>query len=450
MDDLKQKKDTEEQGVPLRGSDFITEKIKQRPVNKKKLLRRTLITAAMAVVFALVACLTFLLLEPVISNWLYPEEEPEPIEFPAETEEILPQDMIVDDSEMEQTQVPEEVPLQDAQIEQVLDSIELGVQDYSAMYSQMAEVAQKAANAMVMVTGSVSSVDWFNNPYESQDQTSGIIVAKLEKELLILVNYEQVIDAESIVATFCNGTQAEARLLRKDPNTRLAVLSVRQEDIGQEVMQAVEAADLAASSDRRSVPGSPIIAIGSPLGNGESVCYGVITSNNTTLNLVDAYYKILTTDIYGSRNASGVLINLSGQVLGVIDSSHNSADMENLISAIGITELRKVIERMSNERDQTYLGTRGTDVTIEVHEKLGVPYGAYIAEIEMDSPAMEAGIQSGDVITKIGERTINSYGDLVRFLMEAAPEESISVTLMRQGPEEYVQMNIGVVLGVLE
>ena len=53
--------------------DFMREKIKQKPVNKRKLLRRTLITVAMAVVFGLVACVTFLILEPVISNKLYPE-----------------------------------------------------------------------------------------------------------------------------------------------------------------------------------------------------------------------------------------------------------------------------------------------------------------------------------------------------------------------------------------
>ena len=57
--------------------NFMIEKIKERPVNKKKLLRRTLITASMAVIFGLVACFTFLVLEPVISNWLYPEEEPQ-------------------------------------------------------------------------------------------------------------------------------------------------------------------------------------------------------------------------------------------------------------------------------------------------------------------------------------------------------------------------------------
>ena len=129
MYDEKQKKDSApENGMQKKDSDFITETIKQRPINKKKLLRRTLITAAMAVVFALVACLTFLLLEPVISNWLYPEEEPEPIEFPEEVDEMLPEDMIVDDSEMEPEEEPAEVVIQDEQIEKILNGIELDME----------------------------------------------------------------------------------------------------------------------------------------------------------------------------------------------------------------------------------------------------------------------------------------------------------------------------------
>ena len=137
-------------------------------------------------------------------------------------------------------------------------------------------------------------------------------------------------------------------------------------------------------------------------------------------------------------------------MLGIIDNSHNSDDMKNLISAIGITELRKVVERMSNGRKQAYLGTHGTDVTQDANENLGVPYGAYITEIEMDSPAMEAGIQSGDVIVGIREKEIRTYGDLVNALMEVQPNETVSVKLMRQGPEEYVQMETDVALGNLE
>ena len=217
-----------------------------------------------------------------------------------------------------------------------------------------------------------------------------------------------------------------------------------------ETADAVTVADLTASSSSRAIIGKPVIAIGSPLGNGDSVCYGVITSNNGILNMVDSYYKMVTTNIYGSQKASGVLINMKGQVLGIIDNSHNGDDMKNLVSGIGITELRKVVERMSNGRKQAYLGTHGTDVTVDANENLGVPYGAYITEIEMDSPAMEAGIQSGDVIVSMKEKEIHNYGDLVNAIMERQPNEIVPITLMRQGPEEYVQMDISVTLGNID
>lgn len=451
MDNEKHKKDIDlESRMQKQDSDFITETIKQRPINKKKLLRRTLITAAMAVVFSLVACLTFLLLEPVISNWLYPEEEPEPIEFPDEIEEMRPEDMIVDDSEMEPEEAPPEIVIQDEQIEKILGSIQLGTEDYTQMYNAMSEVASEAGRSVVTVTGSVSSVDWFNDPYESKGQTSGVIVAKPGKEILILVNYEKVIDAESIMVTFCDGTQSQAQLREKDVNTKLAIISVQQEDMEKETIEQITAADLSASSSSRAIVGNPVIAIGSPLGNGDAVCYGMVTSNSTVLNMVDSYYKLITTDIYGSQKASGILINMKGQMLGMVDSSHNGEDMKNLVSAIGITELRKVIERMSNERKQAYLGTHGTDVTPEANENLGVPYGAYITEIEMDSPAMEAGIQSGDIIVGINEKEVRTYGDLVNVLMEGQPNGTAAITLMRQGPEEYVEMEVNVILGSFE
>ena len=216
MDDMK-KSNGEVHGneVQKADSDFITERIKQRPVNKVKLLRKTLITAAMAVIFSLVACLTFLILEPMINNWLYPKEEPAPIEFPEETEEMLPEDMIADDSEMEEPAPPVEIKLEDEQIAQLLENITLDIEDYSSMYGLMAEVAGNAGKSLVTVTGSVSDINWFNDTYEKENQTAGVIVAKTEQEILVLVNYEKIINAESIVVTFCEGSQIEAQMKRK-------------------------------------------------------------------------------------------------------------------------------------------------------------------------------------------------------------------------------------------
>lgn len=90
-------------------NDFVIEKIKVKPVNKKKLMRRMVITVALAVIFGLVACVTFLLLEPVISNWLYPPEKPEvqTVSFPEDREEMSPEDMLAENLP---TDTPEPIP----------------------------------------------------------------------------------------------------------------------------------------------------------------------------------------------------------------------------------------------------------------------------------------------------------------------------------------------------
>ena len=108
--DQKAGKEQAEYSPPMQ-SDFLRETIKQKPINKKKLLRRTALTVVMAVVFGLVACFTFLVLEPVISNRLYPEEEAEEVRFPEETvaEEMKPEDMLVEE---EVEPPPEAVPVE--------------------------------------------------------------------------------------------------------------------------------------------------------------------------------------------------------------------------------------------------------------------------------------------------------------------------------------------------
>ena len=99
MADSQENKQKEQNDVSEK--NFMIEKIKERPVNKKKLLRRTLITVSMAVIFGLVACFTFLVLEPVISNWLYPEEEPQVVVFPEDQDEMSPEQMLAENMQQE-------------------------------------------------------------------------------------------------------------------------------------------------------------------------------------------------------------------------------------------------------------------------------------------------------------------------------------------------------------
>ncbi len=428
-------------------SDFMKETIKQRPLNRRKLVRRTLLTAAMAVIFGMVACFTFLLLEPVISNKLYPEEEPEIIEFVEESreDEILPEDMIVDDSQMqpEPTQPP---ALEDEQIAQVLSEMKLGVEDYLSLFAGIREVAREVRKSIVTVVGVTPDVGWLDNEYENEGAVSGIVVADNGIELLILADVSSIEDAQSLEVAFQDGEIYQATLMKKDNNTGLAVISIAKTKIKSTTLEMAVAANLGTSGS--SLVGIPVIALGRPMGTEGSLCYGNITSAGNVIRLPDSNYKLMTTDIYGSSSASGVLINLRGQVVGIIDMSKNSPDLSNLISAVGISDLKKLVESLSNDKDIAYFGVYGADVTESANEELGVPLGAYITEIDMDSPAMNAGIQSGDVILKWNDMEIESYQDLVSTLLLEEPEKTVSITLMRQGPEGYTEMETTAVLGL--
>lgn len=428
-------------------SDFLSERIKERPVNKKKLLRRTVITASMALIFGLIACLTFLVLEPVFSNWLYPEEEPEIIELPDTTDEMLPEDMLLEEDTEPETE--SEVKLEEEQIEQILSGVQLDLEDYKEIYKSLASLANEAEKSIATVTSVSSDVDWFNDTYENKGVTSGLIIADNGKELLILADKAVVEKGDTISVTFVDGKQAEATLKQSDENTGLAVIAVPLVEIGKSTKDVIVYANLG-SSLSKSLVGSPVIAVGSPLGTSDSVCYGVVTSMGTPINMNDANYYLLTTDIYGSQKASGVLINLQGQVIGILNNSYNSADTKNLVTAVGITELKIVIEKLSNGQELAYLGVHGTDVTKEAEEQLGVPKGAYVKSITLDSPAMNYGIQSGDVITGFGDRLILNYANLTDAVLGTPPNTTVVITVQRQSAGEYQPMELEVELRKLD
>ncbi|NLL78426.1 MAG: PDZ domain-containing protein [Clostridiales bacterium] len=421
---------------PVQDFDFMKEKIKERPVNKKKLLRRTIITASMAVIFGLVACLTFLVLEPLFSNWLYPQEEPQQVTFPAEEDEMLPEDMLAGETQTEEENMP-------AEMFPVPAEVELEVEDYQTIYDKLYVLAQENSKAIVTVTGVTSDRDWFNNPYENRGRTSGVIVADTGKEYLILVDKKPIETVETIQVTFRDGAQAQAVLKKIDPVTGLAIIGVEQELLDHEAKGQLMVATLG-SSNNPNVLGSPVLILGSPYGAGNSIAYGMVTSMGNVLHLPDAVYKLLKTDVYGSPDASGVVLNMRGQVIGMVNGSFNEEGMENQVNAIGISELKNTIERLSNGQEQAYLGIYGTDVTTEAQKELKVPQGAYVTEIALDSPAMQAGIQSGDIIIKLGGEDVGSYADYISQLGRVTAGNTVTVTVMRQGQKEYRELDIEV------
>lgn len=427
----------------LANTDFISEKIKQRPINRKKLLRRTVITVSLAVIFGMVACLTFLILQPVFSDKLYPENEPEMISFPEEkpSEELTPEEMFADDNQIAASEALSLEESQKDQIDQAIASYSFDAYDYEKMITSLRKVTTQVEKNIVKVTAISSDSNWFTDSYETKGSTSGLIVADNGTNLYVLVPSASVSDAESIGVTFCDGATATAEISLIDTITGQCVLTVRRTQLAEGTRQTISPAELGSSS-AGSLTGSPVIAVGSPIGIQDSIAYGIVTSEKSPMNLVDSCYKLITTDIYGSSDATGVLINLKGQVIGIIDTSHNSTGMSNQICGIGITELKPLIEDLSNARPRPYLGIHGATVPLEMQNTQNLPSGAYISSTEMGSPAMRAGLQSGDIITSFNGYDINTYDHLITRLASCSPDDVISITIMRQAPNEYIELEI--------
>lgn len=453
--------------------DFLQEKIKERPINKKKLLKKTIITAMMAVLFGLLACLSFLLLEPVLNNWLYPEEAPEVVTFPPEQEEMLPEDMLTEggstqpsqtvpeSEEVQSTQQPsqENAPTQTTSVSDINNTPESGTHEaesmlenetqelvlkpYQAQYEELYQTYKDISSSMVTVTAVHSDVDWFNNTYQSEGTTAGVIIANNNRELLILARKSPLGVAESIRVTFCNGVNADAEIKKYDKNTDLAVFAVDLKYVGSATLDYVSVAVLGSSAPS-GIVGKPVIAIGNLFGYKDNVCYGIVTSKGNNVELADNEYKLITTDIYASENPSGILVSLEGEVIGMIDNSYNNSDTKNLLSAVGITELKGMITKLSNGEDIPYLGIYTQDITSQVKIEMGLPQGAYIFDIDMDSPAMLNGMQKGDIIVQVGAQEIRGPSDYMNALRAAVIDRNLKIIVQRASGDSYEEMTFTV------
>lgn len=465
--------------------EFLQEKIKERPINKKKLLKRTIITASMAVLFGLLACLSFLLLEPVLNNWLYPEEEPEIVTFPQEKNEMRPEDMLTEgtttgqeeseaDKETEESSSLQENETASAQMTEAVpenstentDTAETEInsseqpkteesapametvpvdpikplEPYQMQYEELYKVYQEIASSMVTVTSVHADVDWFNNTDQSEGTTAGVIIANNNRELLILSRKSSLDNAQAIRVSFCDGVEADAVIKQYDENTDLAVLAVDLKYIGSDTLSAVTVATLG-SSVISGITGTPVIAVGNLFGYKDTVCYGMITSKNNVITMADSEYKLMTTDIYAGTSPSGILVDMNREVIGIIDNSHNHEDTKNLLSAVGITELKGLITKLSNGEDIPYVGIYVQDISEQTGSELGILPGVYIVDIDMDSPAMLKGIQKGDILVRAGTQQINSAADYMNVLRNVHVENSIDIVVRRASVNAYEEMH---------
>ena len=199
----------------------------------------------------------------------------------------------------------------------------------------------------------------------------------------------------------------------------------------------------------RVAQGDTVIAIGSPTGSNSAISSGSIISTQNIIMTEDANYTLFSSNIVGSSEGSGVLINLSGEIIGVILQGYSNHNDQNTINAISVSEIKSIIEDLSNGIDIPYVGLKTKTVSNDIAEKFNLPVGAFITSVAIDSPAMNAGIQNGDVIVKVNDTEIITAAGYSKELKKYRTGDFINITVMRQGTREYKEIVCNVKVGVL-
>ena len=476
--------------------EFVTETIKKKPLNKKRLAVNTIKSIGMGIVAGLTACVIFAIFAPIIYEKINPEKfdlvsipedessvntsEVKPDEETNLTQEEKVNSEIVKDDGGVEGEIPETNEIEEEISEPdknntevkeqtetdeneestettgddntktlIIQKEEITLSDYKKLYRDLSDVANVAKRSLTKVRGVTESTDWFNNPYETGDVSSGLIVADNGKELLIITNASDLDTSKEIEVTFCDGKTNKGKVKKADKSTGLVVVAVELEDIEESTKDAYATAKLG-NSTIPTLNGTPIIALGAPLGIEDSMAVGTVTSNTRVIEYADSNIRYITTDIYGSVEGSGVLIDLDGNVLGIIFQGGTKQDTKNLIHAYSISDIKQKIEKLSNGQDVAYLGIIGTDVTKSAMEELEVPEGAYVKQVVVDSPAMNGGIQNGDVIVKLGTTDIRSFNDYRVAMSKCQPGDTAMVTVKRLGKDGYVEFSYEIYLEALK
>lgn len=411
---------------------FMKEKIKKKPLNGKKLVRKLAVTLGLGVVFGVTAAFVMEAVRPAFTRIFHKNEEPSKnLSLQMEGELQNESDSKPGTENSQESQPPAEE-----------EGANL-LSDFEKLESDIYRIAGEAEPFLVDVIGIREEMDWFEEINETESQAPGIIIS-VENGMLVLTERNALKAATSIYVSFCNGEIVQGEEISYDIPANLSVVHVDLAALSEETRQAVRVASF---TDSETIAASDLVlAVGEPLGHFGGVVYGHI-AEQTTIKKTDALYGLLFTDMVGSAEGKGVLIDKNGNVLGIINQKFATEGGANLLTALRIDEIKDVIEKLMNGENPGYLGLEGIAVTPDTPDLTYSGEGIYVTQVKKDFPAMQAGIQSGDIITEINGAKVTSMAAFRSEILKYKIGDSVKVTLERLGKGEYKPIEFEITLG---
>ncbi len=306
----------------------------------------------------------------------------------------------------------------------------------------VSEIAAQCKSSVVAITNkSVQEVQTMFGTLQQQStgSGSGVIIGKNDTELLIATNNHVVSGAESLTVCFNDDKDAvfDAKIKGTDSDNDLAVIAIQLSDISEDVLNSISIATLGDSTQMEV--GDQVVAIGNALGFGQSVTSGVISALDREVTIDDTTATLMQTDAaINPGNSGGALFNMKGEVIGINSAKYASDEVEGMGFAIPMATAQGIIENLMNQEtrdkltsDYGFLNITGQDVSSDEAEKYNVPEGVYVSGTTDGGAAANAGIQRGDIITKLDNTTITSISQLKEQLQYYKAGETVEITIQR-------------------
>ena len=304
-------------------------------------------------------------------------------------------------------------------------------------------VADTADLSVVTIEQVREGQDWFDNELRTSGLYSGVVIAKTDSEILILTTGNAVSGADRLVVDFGKGLKSDASVKRPDTASGLAVLTVPVTDENREKTEGVTPLELGNSYRLRR--GDILIAVGAPLGMVHSADYGVI-GGVSPISVTDGAATLFHTEAAGNASAGTWMLDTEGRLVGWVTDVFSDQNTKHTV-VLGVSEFKAILEHMINGQASPLIGVRGSAVSQEMQEQ-EIPAGLYITRITRDSPAYNAGLQPGDIITRVGDTEIRTMRDYTAEVEKLHAEDSVRFVVMRTGRDENEYAELEFMLNV--
>ena len=421
MDEQKRQQEESEMNETPEYS-FLQEVIKDEVGGTGKRKKRILRKIGVGIFIGLVACFTFSVFKPWVESRI--SGNPDEVTIPRDTKQTA-------ENEADRSGKDGNGQKKD---------------NYSKSVKSLSDVAKKGKRSVVsllVLTGATIG----NKEFVSESQSvSGVLIADNGQELLILGPTMEVGETQQIQATFCDGKKYQVTEKKSDANLELTIYAVKESQLEEKTAKSIRLAALGSSYEVKK--GDTTVLLGMLFGQGDAVGYGVLRSSTEKAERADGTYHILGAELAGFTGGSGIMFNRQGEVIGIICDAAGEDAKEELMHAYAISDIKDVMQFLANGESVPYIGIHATDVSENIAEDRRIPRGIYVDKVEADSPAMRAGIQSGDVLTAIRGTDIENFEQYHELLMEEKEGTHLLIKGYRRGAkDQYVAVHFNATVG---